>query len=497
VVDAEVEEPTPGVVRAVRATALGRGTQSVPDLRRLVEGALHTAFPHRTWVAGRVGGVRAEHGTGLHFLLLAPGDDDEPFQLPCLLSDEALPQVAEVLDRLHDADLDDLVAEDRLLRAGGLLRYDFARGTLVFLVSELDPTPTALGLREEREAARALVREHALSERQRARACRVAPLSVSLIGAPEDPAVARVRELLLDSPYAVDLRDVRVQLQGRRAPADVAGAVREAGLRSDVVLLVREQGRPLTLSVFDAPEVSFALAQSPVPVVSALGGAGETTAVDDVAHVSLPDGEAAARWLLDRLAAAHSALDTLRADVDELASAAADRARDDLDRAARDADATGTAAAARAAASRHRVRTRLLVLSAVLAVALVVAAFALGQPLVLLGLAVLAAALLGARAWSGRAMTRGSKPMSQQDDEFVAVLARLREVRDQLATTSSPKTVHRLRDAARQLVAHGEQILARTVGPAASTPVLDGPTVALPRPHGSSRLDAGRVPADA
>ena len=468
-VDVE-QESGPRVVRQVRATALGRGTQGVPDLRLLVEGALHTAFPHRTWVAGRVGVTRTEPGVGLRFSLLATSDDDEPFQLPCLLAEDVVPQVADVLDRVHDADLQDLLTEDRLVRVGGLLRYDFPRGTLVFLVSELDPTPTALGLAEDREHARAAVREHGLPERQRSRTCRTAPLSVSLIGPAEDAAVARVRALLDSSPYALDLREVPVHLQGARAPAAVAGAVREAALRSDVVLLVRDSGRPLTLGVFDAPEVSFALAQAPVPVVSALGGGGHWTAVDDVAHVSLPDGEAAAHWLLDRLGEAQAQLRGLADEVEQLAVQAGRTARAELEALRDDVTATGEAAAARAATSRHRVRTRALVVAAVLAVAVVVAAVVLGAPLVLLGLAVIAAALLGARLWSARAMRRGSRAMSQQDDEFVTVLSRLREVRDQLATTSSPETVHRLRTTARSLVERGEQVLARHAVPAPSDP---------------------------
>ena len=207
--------------------------------------------------------------------------------------------------------------------------------------------------------------------------------------------------------------------------------------------------------------MSFALAQAPVPVVAALGGGGESTAVDEVAHVSLPDGDAAARWLLDRLAEAWHTLADLAEEVDVLAAQAARRARDQLSAAKDEVAGAGVTAAARAATSRHRVRIRLLVLAALIAVALVAAAVVTGRPIVLAGLAVLAVILLGAYAWSARAMRRGSGPMSAQDDEFVTVLTRLREVRDQLAATSSPETVHRLRDGAAQLVAHGERILAR------------------------------------
>ena len=467
-------------VRALRATALGRGTHGVPDLRRLVEGALATAFPHRTWVAGRVGDVRHESSVGLHFTLLASADDDEPFELTCLLAEDVLPQVADVLDRVHDADVSDLVVEGRLARVGGLLRYDFLRSTLVLQVSELDPAPTARGLREQRELARARAQEVGLAERQQARSTGAAPLTLSLLGAEDDPAVEHVRAALLGSPYAVDLRVVTVPLQGHEAAARLAGAVHEAALRSDLVLLVRDRGRPLTLAVFDTPEVSYAVAQASVPVVAALGGNGERTVSDDLAHVSLPDGEAAARWVLSRLQAAEREMLALSGEIAYQVGAAGDRAREELALAREQVAEAGEQAQARAEVARRRQRLRVLAAAALVAVVLVAVAVLVGAPLVLLGLAVPAVLLLGAWAWSARAMRRGSRPMSQQDDEFATVLTRLRQVRDELAATSSPEKVHRLRDAARQLVEHGEQILVRHVGPEpARDPDPDPETVAV------------------
>ena len=446
------------VERAVRATALGRGTYGVPDLRRLVDGALHTAFPHRIWVAGRVSEVRDEPAVGLHFTLLALDDDDEPFTLCCLLPEPALGPVADVLDRVHDVDVQDLVAPDRLVRVGGLLRYDPARATLVLAVSELDPAPTARGLREQREAARALVAAHSLPERQAGRPPRAAPLSVSLVGVDADSAVKDAVLLLQGSAYAVDLREVRVSVHGREAPSTVAAAVHEAALRSDVVLLVRGTGRPLALSVFDSAEVAFAVAQAQVPVVTGLGGAGEWTASDDVAHAALADGPAAAAWVLRRLDDAADSLRILAEDVEQEAAAALQRARDDLVAARDDVLRTAEQAQARAASARTRLRRRALIGLAVIVVAVVVVTVLTGLPLVLLGLLVVPAALLTAKLWMMWMQRRGS--MSRQDDAFAEVLGKLERVRDELATTSSPETVHRLREVAVELLARGDQVLA-------------------------------------
>ncbi len=480
-VPAGTSEPADGLTRAVRATAVGRGTHGVPELRLLVEGAVHRAFPYRIWVAGRVDDVAAQPEVGLHFVLRASADDEEPFAVACLLPAEALPQVADVLDRVHDADVADVVHEGRLARVGGLLRYDVPRATLVLSVSELDPAPTQRGLAEERDVARAAVVDRGLDRRQRERPYRTAPLVVTVVTAVDDQACDRVLSLLRGSVYAVDVRTLRVPLHGAEAPAAVAGAVREAAMRSDLVLLVRERGRPLTLGVFDRPEVVHAVADALVPVVSALGTDGEQTATDDVAALSLPDGEAAAAWVLDRLGSAEQALRGLATEVEEQAGRAAERARTALDGLTAAVQRTAEEATARADVARRRQVVRVLALAGVLAVVVVAAAVLLGQPLVLLGLLVVGGGLLALRQGSAWSMTRGSRPMSQQDDDFTAVLARLRQLREELAATSSPEAVHRLRETAGQLVARGEQVLHSALPETRSRVSPDAPTQVIAR----------------
>ena len=75
-----------------------------------------------------------------------------------------------MLDRVHDADVADLVVEDRLARVGGLLRYDVLRSTLV--LHRLRAGPDADGpvaCEEQREAARERLRELRPAARQRSR----------------------------------------------------------------------------------------------------------------------------------------------------------------------------------------------------------------------------------------------------------------------------------------------------------------------------------------
>ena len=450
-------------VRQVRATALGRGTHGVPDVRRMVESQFHVAFPHRVWVAGEVG-ASATQDEELRFTLHSATSEDV-FALPCVLPGASESAVRELLSRTHDADLEDVVREGRLARVGGLLRYDAERNAVELTVSELDPTPTAMELEEARRDALREVADRGLAHRQRTRACRTAPLEVAVIGGTSDGALATAEDLLSRSGFAVRVALLPVELIDASGPDRLAQAVREGARDNDVVLLVRDEGRALGLASFDALQVAQAVADAPVPVVAGLGGAGTGTACDQVAYESFPTAARAVQWVLACLQAAEDSLAVLAEQVDGAVATAGARCRQALhERRDEVADAAGQAAT-RSAQVRGRRRLQLRGACLVLAGLVVVAAALVSRPLLLLALLVPVLVLLGTELWWRRAPTTGRARMSQRDDEFTQVLERLEQVREELSRTSSPERVGVLTEVAGELVAQGEALLGRHLRP--------------------------------
>lgn len=479
--------------RQVRPSALGRGTHGVPDVRRLVEAQFHVAFPHRVWVAGEVGRP-AEHEDGLRFPLRASTGED-PFSLPCVVPADGLAAVRDLLARAHDADVEDVVREGRLARVGGLLRYDPDRGAVVLLVSELDPTPTARELSDAREAALAAVGDARLGDRQRPLRVATAPLQVALVGPRGDAALARVQEQLAAGPYDVEVSIREAVLTGPDAATQLAGALRDTGAGSDVVLVVRERGRPLGLASYDALEVAEAVASAPVPVVAALGGDGTRTAVDEVAWASLPTAQEAVEWLLDRLGDAERRLSALSDEVAREADDAGVRCRGALASARDETEDAAVQAETRSTAVRRRRRRQLRIACALLALAVLALALGLGRPLLLLGLLlpvlVLAAVELWWRSPTSRATTNRRSTVSERDEQFTQVLARLHAVGDELRTTTSPERVGVLRTLADELVADGERLLGvHLPAPAAAPDRLEPGRFEPGRPHPEQPADA-------
>ncbi len=430
----------------------------------MLETQFHVAFPHRIWVAGKVGEVKVDGPapaggeSDLRFLLEAATKPDELW-LPCLVSGPSASAVRDLLHRAYDVGLGEVVQPGRLVRVGGLLRFDARRNAMVLVVSELDPTPTEIALVHQREAARRAVTDEGLPARQRTLACRSAPLDVVVVGG--DRVVNSTVGTLSASDFAVRPRAVPVELAGADAPLVLAAAVRRAAQDADVVLLVRGPGRPLGLAVYDAVVVARAVAASPVPVVTGLGGAQVRTTCDVVAFATLPTADEAAQWVIRRLREAEHHLSELAAEVEGLSLAAGSRWRQSLDSVAQEIDVSAAQAAVRGERARCLARRRLRIIGALLAVLALAAAVATGVAALAILAVVAVLAVAGVELWwrCGGMTTSRRSWMPQRDDEFAEVMQRLHTVREELDRTDSVERVAALRAAATQLVVRGRELL--------------------------------------
>jgi len=429
----------------------------------MLETQFHVAFPHRIWVAGEVGEVTfdgsgpADGETDLRFLLEATTETDD-LRLPCLVSGPSASAVRDLLHRSHDAGFREVLQPGRLVRVGGLLRFDAGSNAMVLVVSELDPTPTEMAVVDQREAALRAVTDEGLPARQRTLVCRSAPLDVAVVGG--EHAVDSTVDSLSASGFAVRPRAVPVELTGADAPLLLSAAVRRAALDADVVLLVREPGRPLGLAVYDAVVVARAVAAAPVPVLTGLGGGQVRTTCDVVAFAALPTAEEAVQWVITRLREAEQHLSGLATEIDELSLAAGIRWRRSLESVAQEIDTSAAQAAVRCEHARCLARRRLRIGGAVLAVLALAAAVVSGVPVLAVFAVVAVLAVAGVELWWRRGMTTSRRyAMPQGDDEFAQVMQRLHTVREELDRTDSVERVAALRAAATQLVLRGRELL--------------------------------------
>mgnify|MGYP002622904364 FL=1 len=122
------------------------------------------------------------------------------------------------------------------------------------------------------------------------------------------------RNHLLGNPegYAFRLDLYEALMQGEQAPEDIASAIAEAGEKGyDAILILRGGGSETDLLCFDNYQLAVAIAECPVPVVTAIGHDKDVHIADMVANQSVKTPTALADLFLDAFRAQDQLLDRL------------------------------------------------------------------------------------------------------------------------------------------------------------------------------------------
>ncbi len=435
----------------------------VGDVLRAIEDQFHTAFPRRIWVFGTLRGLRSgmadldsADGRGVDAFVLVEDAEEGMRTLPCELLPEARLAIDDTLRRLHDVAVDDLLVDGHLLRAGGLLSYDPQRHCAIFEVTALDPQPTAQWLAERREQVRTAASLARLAERQRDLSVPIAPSSIALVAASGDPALEASREMLNDCGFEVEVTVYAPNIAGSAAGDQLANGLREAALAGhDVVLLLRQDGRPLSLAPFDSEAVVRAVATSATPVFSGLGSPDEPAAVEEVAHQAYPTAHEATISVVRRLQRARALVEDTVLEVvdarDEAMRRAARRLEEIRHRLAEDIRQATT----RTREIRARRLRRIRLVAAVIAAAVIAAAAVTQLWLILAALVI----PLGIALAAPRMRTTRRKPVTVAQLNFSEALAQLADIGRQLREVSDPDDVVALEADADTLAEHCRTLL--------------------------------------
>jgi len=435
----------------------------VGELGRLVEDQFHIGFPRRIWVTGRVSGSRADAEGDRGFGLVEARPAHDELMLPCRIALEAADDIEGTLRRLHDASVDDVVVNGHVVRAGGLLTYDFATHRIVFTVTALDPEATAGDLYEVRRAVAATVSGEGLPERQHSLSPAVAPLRLALVAPHDDPSLPEAVAMLDRSGFAFEVAVYDPVVTGNSAVNALASAIaRAVGDRHDMVLLLRAPGRPLAAAAYDSERVARTIAAADVPVLTGIASE-EGTVADAVAHQAHRSAVDAVQAVVARLQRASAQLNLALSDVRREADGGRRRATQHLVAERSSVREAATRAKLRADRARSQRRAWTRAIGAGLLVLLVVAAVLARMPLLLAPI-VLVVGAVAAEQFGGRLLPSARKGWAPVSDlTFADVLDRLGRIRAQLEATSSPEEVLRLEAEAEGMVEFGQDLLQRRV----------------------------------
>jgi len=184
------------------------------------------------------------------------------------------------------------------------------RGEYQILVSAIDPVGVgALQLAYEQLKER--LAAEGLFDADRKRPIPVVPRRIGIVTSPTGAALHDMLRVLRRRNAAVSVLVAPARVQGEGAAGEIAGALDRLGRSGlvEVIIVGRGGGSLEDLWAFNEEKVARAIADSPVPVISAVGHETDVTIADFVADLRAPTPSAAAEVVA-------SASAELRANID-------------------------------------------------------------------------------------------------------------------------------------------------------------------------------------
>ncbi|NIR42597.1 MAG: exodeoxyribonuclease VII large subunit [Gemmatimonadetes bacterium] len=256
-----------------RLTEVWSVSQVNAAARELLEGALPLI-----WVAGEVSGFKRYPSGHCYFTL-----KDRAAQLGCVMwRDQARGLPAQPPEGME-------------VHAFGYLTIYPKAGRYQFVVRRI--TARGEGLwRIALEKARARLAAEGLLDPARKRPLPDFPACLGVVTSPEGAALRDIVSVLRRRARWIHVLVYPTRVQGERAETEIAAAIRRAGRsgRVDTLIVGRGGGSLEDLQAFNDERVARAIAESPVPVISAVGHETDITLTDLVADVRAPTPSAAA-----------------------------------------------------------------------------------------------------------------------------------------------------------------------------------------------------------
>src|SRR5438477_2908159 len=170
-----------------------------------------------------------------------------------------------------------------------------ARGTLQLKVTRIDAEGDGLW-RKAMELTLAKLRKEGLLDPSRKRAIPRYPRCIGVVTSPDGAALRDIVAVMRKRNFGARIVVCPAQVQGDVAAGEIAAAIRRIGRwgKADVLIVGRGGGSKDDLWAFNDERVARAVAESRVPVISAVGHEIDMTLCDLVADLRAPTPSAAA-----------------------------------------------------------------------------------------------------------------------------------------------------------------------------------------------------------
>jgi len=259
-----------------QATAL-----SVSQLNRQVKTLLESGLT-RLWVQGEISNLVRPASGHLYFRL----------------KDESAQIAAAFFRNRQRGPTISFKNGDHVLAFGQVSLYE-ARGDYQLIIEQIEPAGEGV-LQRRYEALKKKLAGEGLFDEDRKRAIPELPRRIGVITSSSGAAIRDILTILRRRFPAVPVVIYPSAVQGDAAAPELLAALQTAERRDecDVIILARGGGSLEDLWAFNDEQLARAIAESPIPVVSAVGHEIDFTIADFVADVRAPTPSAAAEMVV-------------------------------------------------------------------------------------------------------------------------------------------------------------------------------------------------------
>ncbi len=307
-----------------------RQVLSVRQVNDAISDAIGMAFPSTIWVRGEVQRFPpdAAHRKHLYFELQETGGSGAAeYQIAMALMGWDRQRYG--LGRYVDGTDPDFQITNKL-EVCLECKVDFYAkfGKISLKIVGVDKTFALGKLEARRRETLAFLTERGLLNKNSALPMPELPLRIGLITSPESAAHHDFMTGIVASGWAFEVSLCGAKMQGEMLQAEVIAALEnhQANL-VDVIIITRGGGSRADLSWFDQRDLAVAIAESPVPVITAIGHEIDTSIADLVAHQSCKTPTAAAELLVEIIDLAARRLDDAAEDLLAVITSRLDEAR--------------------------------------------------------------------------------------------------------------------------------------------------------------------------
>jgi exodeoxyribonuclease VII large subunit len=262
---------------------ISREILSVGDLNRAIAQSLEDRFD-TVWVSGEISNFKAYDSGHWYFSL-----KDEEGQIRC------------VMFRGRNGQVGFMPQSGDLVEVSANLSMYVPRGDIQLTIQTLRRAGMG-GLYEAFLKLKAKLAKEGLFDEDRKREIPTHPRSIGIITSPQAAALKDVLSTLARRAPHIPIVIYPTLVQGPDAPAGIISALQAAEKENavDVILLVRGGGSIEDLWAFNDEQLAYAIANSPIPVVSGVGHETDFTIADFVADLRAPTPTGAAELAAPR-----------------------------------------------------------------------------------------------------------------------------------------------------------------------------------------------------